>query len=376
MGRKIVDWLVKNIILPRYKNIKNPGFIIISLKSQKGKDVFIRQVLFPENLVRDIETRIEQNKCENVTELYNIGVSLGWNFAKMFSIPSIESDTRKEVENYARFTSKWNFSTWTKDTQLKELDLDNKRIEFEFDQHIVCRHNGKGYIITEGAEAGVGKYLFCDETIETVQLKCQGRNDEKCETLWATRDDLKKNNIEYKEGKVLYEIKDFSKEKKFNTIQKAKYSNKSTYNMLQSRIFNFDGNLITYKNQVFFDCAVLLYYLMELILQKDNESREIVYQLSFDYGKKIAEDENSSYIPQLLAALGWGDTLITQEDDKISVHIFYFPWCSIINEGVEFLLFRGLLSGMLSSTLHRKIDLKIPEIIEKKDYVVMKFKEQ
>ena len=259
---------------------------------------------------------------------------------------------------------------------MKEIDLDNKRISYEFNQHIVCRENGKGYIITEGAQAGVGKYLFCDDTIEAVQLKCQGRNDDKCETLWASRDELKKKNVDYKEGKVLYEIDDFSKEKKFNTIQTARYTNKSTYNMLKSKIFNFDEGLVTYKDQVFFNCTVILYYLMELVLQQDKETKEIIYQLSFDYGREIAKNESHDFVPQILAALGWGDTLITQKQNNITVQIFYFPWCSIIEEGIEFLLFRGLLSGMLTSTLNRKINLKKSEKLTRDNYIVMKFSEK
>jgi hypothetical protein len=368
MGNNLLNWFLRNIVLPKYKLIKHPNFIIINFKDFRGKEIYFRQVLFPENILIEIENILE--KANNTKLLYNIGVTLGYNFAKLFGVPNVKNNSQKEVDNYSRFTFKWNFSTWCKDANLTYFNIDERKVDIEFDEHIICRKNGKGYILTEGAQAGFGKYLFCDNNIEAVQIKCQGRKDENCKTIWRTKKDLKKEKIDFKEGKVLYEINDFSKEKQFNLIQPAKYSKKSTYNMIKSNIFNLKDGHINFKNQVFFDCTVILYYLIELYLSKE---KKILFDIGFKYGSKISKGEKLDFIPDILSALGFGDTLITKSNNKIWVNITYFPWSCLINEKIEFNLFKGILSGMLSNALKRDVIIKESKKIMKNEYLIMQF---
>jgi hypothetical protein len=377
MGTLLVDWFIRNIVLPRYKNIKSPGFIVINFKPPKANEVYFRQVLFPEDIVAKIETifdRLNKKNKKNIIILYNIGASLGYNFAKIFSVPNVNKNNRDEIEKYFKFAFKWNFSTWCKDAQITEFDLDNKIIKLELDEHIICRKNGKGYILTEGAEAGFGKFLFCDNTMETIQEKCQGRKDKICKTIWASENYFKEHNIPYKKGEVLFEIDNPLDEKIYNSIQKPRYCTKSTYDLIKNKIFNINEGHITFKNEVFFDCTVLLYYLIEKYLPTDKKSQEELFTLGLEYGEKLAEHEKLEFIPQILSALGWGDTYITKKE-TIIVQINYFPWSSIIKEGVEFYLFRGMLSGMITKVLNRKISFTKYEKMIKNNSLTMIFRE-
>jgi predicted hydrocarbon binding protein len=355
---KLISWLIKKFIISNYKNYKFPGFIVVNFNT--SKNVFFREVLVPEDLISDIELKVINNNLNNKKVLYNnIGATLGYNFADLFGVPNLKNSSKEDVDKYARFTFKFNFSTWCKNAEIKKFDIDNHSAVLEFDNHIICRKNGLGTVLTEGAEAGFGKYLFSDKSIEVVQSKCQGRGDKTCLTNWESDKNSKSQNINI--------IHNYNLEKKFNSIKPLKYSAKSTYDMIKNKIFKLKEGNISLNNQTLFDCSVLLYYLLEIELPKIRGGGKLLYDIGFEYGSKIALNQPLKFIPDFLSATGWGDILITQKSNKIQVNLFYFPWSSLIDKAKDFYLFKGMLSGMLSSTLKRKIKLKKVRKILKKD---------
>jgi hypothetical protein len=355
----LMTWFIKKIILPRYEDYKSPGFLIVNFKT--FNEVYFREVLVPEYLIADIETKFYNNDSKNKKKLQYLGAVLGFNFAKMLRVPRLGHASKEEVEKYLKFSFKFNFSSWCNNSNFVELDLDRKTISLEFKDHVICRKNGLGYILTEGAQTGFAKYVFYDDKMEVLQEKCQGRGDNICTTTW--KENLKNKGSSFK----IPVLNNYNLEKKFNSIKPLKYSAKSTYNMISQKIFNLNDGKIIYKNNPFFNCSVLLYYLLETELPKIRGGGKLLYDIGFKYGSKIALNQPLKFIPDFLSATGWGDILITQKSNKIQVNLFYFPWSSLIDKAKDFYLFKGMLSGMLSSTLKRKIKLKKVRKILKKD---------
>lgn len=378
MGLKnnILSWFIKNFIISNYKNYKSPGFIIVSFKTPDKKDVYFREVLFPEDLLVEIEKKVLNfYKKDGKQVLYDIGVTLGYNFANIFGVPVVGKQKDDEIEKYITFTMKFNFSTWCKNAEIKFLDLKNHKIDLEIEDHVICRKNGEGIILTSGAESGFGKYLFNDKNYEVVQTKCVGRKDKFCETIWRSEQDLKKDKIDYIKGKVLVEIKDFQAEKNYNLIKPATFCKKSTFDFINSKIFLLDDGKIVYKNYVLFDCSSLLYYLIEEKIGLLKGGSKILYDTGFDYGRKIGVNNSAQLIPDLLSCFGFGDSVITQNNKQIQVTINHFPW-SILEKNVkDFSLIRGFISGILTEVLKRPVNLIHVEKLMQNDVFVLIFKE-
>jgi predicted hydrocarbon binding protein len=365
----ILDWFIKNFIIPRYKDYKSPGFIVVNFKNNQGEEVFFREVLIPEDIIIEIENRFyKKYKDKGKGRLYDIGVTLGYNFMKLLGAPCLKNNTKEEVEKYLKFTFKFNFSTWCKTAEFVKLDVDKHLMEMKLNGHVVCRKNGKGFILTEGSEAGVGKYAFSNNLVETVQKTCQGRKDKYCYTITAPISSLKKQKLNPIKDKILYIIKNPLEEKKFNSIIDAKYSTTSTYEMIQNKIFKIKEGKISYEEKFLFDCSIFLYYLLENFLVQLKDGGKLLYEIGFDYGKSLAKNKDLTFVKNILSATGWGDILISKDaKDKLIVNISSFPWTPLTEKQKNFNLFCGMISGMLSSSLKREIKLKKVKKTQMKD---------
>ena len=70
---KVVEWFIRNILLPRNELIDNPGFIINKV-TKEGGEVYLRDVFMPEQLFVKIEDRVtEQYGDEGAEALYSVG---------------------------------------------------------------------------------------------------------------------------------------------------------------------------------------------------------------------------------------------------------------------------------------------------------------
>ena len=94
-----------------------------------------------------------------------------------------------------------------------------------------------------------------------------------------------------------------------------------------------------------------------------------MFDVSFDYGKSLAEESKQelnnhtalgsaeSFITNYMSALGWGDILVMKKSRKYTVVSNYFPWTKWA-KNIKFIMFRGIISGLLSGFLNKKITLK------------------
>ena len=56
-------------------------------------------------------------------------------------------------------------------------------------------------------------------------------------------------------------------------------------------------------------------------------------------------------------ALGFGDILATIKKGKYKIYVNYFPWTKWANE-IDFIMFRGMLSGVIFGFTGKKVELK------------------
>jgi predicted hydrocarbon binding protein len=350
-----MDWYIRHFIVQKAIQYDKPGFVITKFKTPKG-EVFQREVFFPESLIVQIENKIVQSYGTNAKKvLYDIGKTLGYNFALIFKAPSLGTNTEEDVQKSCEFIIKYNFSTWAKNVEIKEFDIKNKTMTVEADQHIVCRTNGLGHILTEGAEAGFASYLLKDPKMEVTQKKCQGRGDDKCIILWGTSDYFEAHKIPYISGDVIFTFKEDLRDRKFNDITHIESSKESMYSLIKKGTFQYKDGKVSYLGERYFDSGILTYYLIEYGLQKLEGSNNILYEIGYSFGKTIATSKSQEYVNNYLSALGWGDVLFGVTAGKESVVLDHFPWCALEEQIPSFNLIMGLISGLVSGIRNKEL---------------------
>jgi predicted hydrocarbon binding protein len=350
-----MDWYIRHFIVQKAIQYDKPGFVITKFKTPKG-EVFQREVFFPESLITQIENRITQlHGSEGKKKLYDIGKTLGYNFALIFKSPSLGGNSEEEVKKYCEFVIKYNFSTWAKNVEIKEFDIRNKTMTVEADQHIVCHTNGLGHLLTEGAEAGFAAYLLNDPTMEVTQQKCQGRGDDKCIILWGTSEYFKKNNVPFIEGEILDTLKEDIRDRKFNDIARTESSKESMYSLIKKGTFQYKDGKVSYIGERYFDSGILTYYLLEFGLQNLKGSNDTLYDIGYEFGKPIGSSKSQDYVINYLSALGWGDVIFGTTGGKESVVLDHFPWCVTEEKMPKFNLIMGLVSGLISGIRNKEI---------------------
>lgn len=358
-----MDWFIRHFIVQKAIRYDNPGVVITKFKTSSG-EVFQREVFFPESLIIDLEKEIVKKFGEKGKQvLYDIGKTIGYNFAYIFKAPSLKMNTIDEVEKFIEFVIKYIFATWAENITINELDIQNFKLNIQVDQHIVCRTDGLGLIFTEGAEAGFASYVFSNEEVEVVQIECQGRGDNVCVIQWGLKKFFDEQNINFFKGNIFFKIKNDIRDRIFNDYSKKISSNESMYSLIKKGIFQYKEGKITYLNERYFDSGIITYYLIEYGLKQLKAVDEVIYNIGFEFGKKIAMNKEKSYILNIFSALGWGDINLLYGRGKDFVIINYFPWCVIESKLDKFPLIMGLISGSLSSLKNKEIHLRQMEKI-------------
>jgi len=111
-----------------------------------------------------------------------------------------------------------------------------------------------------------------------------------------------------------------------------------------------------YRGDRYFGCEASVIYLLEDELRKIG-AEDILFDVSFNYGKKVAmevHDDYRTYITDYMSALGWGDVYML---GKTRSGCDYFPYTNY-SKNSDFVLFKSLISGLLSGLLDKDIKLK------------------
>ena len=360
---KIVSWFVQNILLPKVERIDAPGFITIITVTGKEK-VNIRELFLPEKLLIELEKKIvKKYKYNGKFCLYSIGKNFGYIYSILSGYSTIR-DNKKDFLDFAYFLVRWVEATYAKRISHK-IDYKNKIFQMKMDNYIICRKNGLGYLLTSGGVAGIWAHVVCDPTIEGVQTKCQGRGDKECELICAPAEILKKRKLKFFRETNLGKLELDSDYKDINKIRKTEFARHSLKDLIDSGFFKYSQGVIHYKNERHFLCEASLFYILEKEIKKLKGGEKILFDVSFDYGRNLAEKEEKikdpkivgNFITDYMSALGWGDILVLNKAGKYSVISNYFPWTKWVGD-INFTMFRGIISGLLSGFLNRKITLK------------------
>lgn len=361
---KIVTWFIRNIIIPRNEIINNPGFIVLKLSVEK-EETSLREILIPEYIISELEKIIvEKHKNKGKQVLYSAGKKFGYRYSKSSKYPNIETASKKEFLNFSYIVVRYVEAVCAKKMNHK-IDIENKVFRIEMEDYIVCNKNGLGYILTDGSIAGIWAYEIVNPNAEGVQIKCQGRNDKKCEMICAPDKYLKENKINFLKESDLSNLEILQRDyNSINEIRPAKFATNSFEKLLDSGFLKQKGGVITAKEGRYMLLEASLMYLLERELKKLKGGLKVLWDVSLDFGKKLADisgrDDPARIIMDLFPALGFGDIYVERTDKSKSgyrIIVNYFPWTRWADE-VEFTMFRGMLSGVISCSTGKKIELK------------------
>ncbi len=352
---KIIDWYIRNIYFPKFEIIDKPAFICERVGQQK--DNYLREITLNENFIVNLENSL---KKENST-LYYIGKKFGYNYSNLSKFTNIKSATKKDILRDAYFLVRYIEAISSYGKLTHKIDYDKKIFTLNMKDYIVCSKNGLGYIFSFGSIGGIWSYVMQDLTIEAVQPKCQGRGDKECLVIAAPYETLIKMGYKPIRCEEIEKVEMSQEYKKFNEIRPTKWATKSLKNLIDSGIFEYKHGQVTYKGERFFLCEASFMYILEKELKKIKNGLKILWDCSFEFGKNLAKisgkQDPCKFITDFFSALGFGDILVLKKKGKYEITVKYFPWFNYEKE-IDFTMFRGMLSGVISGFTGKEIVLK------------------
>lgn len=343
---KAINWYIKNIEMPKKEILDRPGFIGENLSGKD--DVYLRNVALPEAIFVKIENNIDKPEL-----LYSIGKKFGYRYAMISELPRYSEHKEKKFRESTYSVMKYmeSISYW-KEGKFN-LNYDEKVLDLILEEFMVCNKNKKGNLFL-GAAAGLWSYMAEKDKAEAVQLKCQGRGDEKCRIKCGPRAELT-NNFEV--DMSLYDIDIFRDYRIHNEIKDIKYAESSMEDFEKIGFFEHRDGLF-YHND--FRYIWTESSLVELLGSDLNKFDETLFNSAYQTGKEIPRDTSNrnleKFIVEYLSATGWGDTKIKKKNGAYQVHSLMFPWTRFTDD-TSFPVFRGLVSGMIAEFEQREVRL-------------------
>jgi len=357
MKDKMLWWFVKNIIMPRNEIIDIPGFIVLRI-SDKTRKVNLREILLPENLISEFEKNIiKKYGFFGKQLLYSIGKKFGYRFALVSNYPKVNNEDA--FSHFSYFLVRYLESIYAKKLE-HFIDFKDKIFTIKAKNWIVCSKNGLGYMLFDGVGAGMLSYAFNDVSMEGVQIKCQGRGDENCELVCAPPEYFRNKKIQFLMEKECsnFEFNAF-KYNKINAIRNVHYASNSFRKIIDAGFVKYSEGTINIKDERLLLIEASIMYILENDLKKVKKGLDVLWDVSFEWGVKFAEkagkQDPAKFIMDFFPALGFGDIYVTKRPWKVFVN--YFPWTELA-EGCDLVMFRGMLSGIISGMEGRKVELK------------------
>jgi hypothetical protein len=360
---KIVNWFIQNIIIPKREIIDNPGFVITTF-TDKNVATYLRDLILPEQLFELIESGIiEEYGKDGSQALYSTGKKFGYLYSSLSTFPTINDCSKKDFLDFAYFLVRYMEVTFARQAE-HEIILDEKTFTISFKDYVICRHNGFGHIMSEGGITGIWAYLMQDKYIDGVQLECEGRGDNRCYVLCAPEKKLLEKTDRFFCEKNLQEHKFDDIYRTMNEIRQTKYSHNSLKNLLDIGFFEYDEGFFSFQNLRFFGCESHILYILEQEISKLKDGEQILFNICFEYGKKLqevyGETDYQKFIMDFFPAIGFGD-IVVMNSNNLSITASYYPW-TIFSENSKYIIFRGIMSGFVSSALGNKIEFNKVDI--------------
>ncbi len=354
---RVVTWWIKNILLPQREIIDKPGFIVTTFTEHK-RTTYLREFFLSEQLFEFIENKIVEKYGDNGRQaLYSAGKKFGYLYASMSNFPTINDISVKELSDFAYLVLRYIEGTYAKRAK-HELNFEEKILTISFDDYIICRHNGLGYIMLDGAVSGLWAYELQDKTVEAIQLECQGRGNNHCFFISAPVEKLKeKTNQIFQETDLSGQKLDDSY-RTLNQIREAAYSTNSLRSLIDHKFFKYKEGILSYKAIRFFHCESHILYLLEQEISKLPDGEKTLFDACFNYGKFLQEiyggKNYKKFIIDYYPALGFGDISI-RDSKEFNITSIYYPW-TIYSKNSKFIIFRGIMSGIISNSLDKSIE--------------------
>jgi hypothetical protein len=348
---KVVDWYLRNVFLSKTEVINSPGYICEHLGKQK--DVFLREIAVPEDMLVDIEKSFPPER------LYCIGKKFGYRYALLSDFPTIKGSTKDEFMSNAYFLVRYMESVSYGKRIEHTIDYEKRVFRIVMDDYVICRKSGLGYLFSSGGVGGLWSYVISDPGAEGVQTRCQGKGDKKCEVMCAPSGELKKLGLSFFRATETKDLGFDPAYGRINQIRGAKYAKNSLKDSIDSGFFRYTHGMITYKDQRLFLCEASFLYILEKELGKKGSKK--LFDLAFSWGRKLASSEKKqgpeNFMMDFLPALGWGDMLVRKTGSGYEVLADLFPWTKWYKD-IDYSIFRGLVSGMISGFTGKKTELK------------------
>jgi hypothetical protein len=146
-----------------------------------------------------------------------------------------------------------------------------------------------------------------------------------------------------------------------NKIVKTSHATKSLKEMVASGMFEYAHGIMKFKGDRYFLLESSCSYLIEEELTRLTSSEDLIFQSAFKFGNSLITrtHQDTKFITDYMSALGWGDVYVTIKDSKYRVISSHYPWTEY-SKNSKFIIFRGLLSGMLSAITGK--DIKLNEV--------------
>jgi hypothetical protein len=370
---RVVTWWIQNIVTPKREIIDKPGFVITTF-TEKDQMTYLREIFFAEELFELIENKIVQKYGNQGKQtLYSAGKKNGYLYASISNFPDIKENSKKTVSDFAYLFVRYCEGVFAQKAK-HEIDIDKKIFSMALDEYIVCRHNGHGYIMNDGGSAGIWAYLMQDKSIEGIQLECQGRGDEKCLVICAPKEELLtqkdkifyENNLTDQKFDEIYQIR--------NEIREDTYAQLSLKDMIDAGFFDYKKGILSYKNSRFFGSESHIFYILEQEISKLDDGEQTLFDICVEYGKSLrqlyGERDYQKFIMDFFSALGFGDITFLDSNTLVAS---YYPW-TIFSEKSKYIIFRGVLSGIVSDSLEKKVEFNEYKI-DVEDFLTLTIKQ-
>ncbi len=342
LGFNELSKLLSNQVLDYSK----PGFII----TRFGVNVSKRDLMACEDFLCLLEQNvIEREGEEGKKFLYLVGKTFGYNFGIISFFPNIKNKNFSRDEATSIFLDflKMIRNIWGEELIVDKMDLDSKKIKYLFKNFIVFRKNGFGYSIVDGSGTGIFDFFVDDD-------RCEG-----------VRTVLNKNefvvNISHTNFYLPVEKYDFDQKENLILNEVTMINKRSLKDFIDSGILEYKKNSFFIGNYCFFQCEISFFYILEFEFNK-KAWNDLLFDSAFAFSKNFFDDvlnkfpmidEKSAFASNFLSALGLGD--VNFFTDKVVCK--FLPFHPLARK-IDFMFFKGIFSGALSSINGKNIFLR------------------
>lgn len=374
----LVGLYIKQFIIPRALIFDKPGFV--SFRISGKTNVYARQVLMPEDFFVKLEKRIvDVYGDEGKIGLYSAGKKFGYSFAQLGRFENINDHPGESIRDWIVIAGKFIEGTYASELR-PDIDIAKKIVDSRLRNFVICRKLGYDFFFATGGAAGVIAWIFQDKDIEGYYYDSRLTGEEHtCRVLCAPYE-----IIERRSGKNIFRengLSDLNQDlafyNKFNEVTEFE-NGKSFSEYIDAKIFSYERGIIKLRpnNERFFLMETSGMYILETELKKRGMSAEI-FDVAYTVGEELfggfSYDVKAS--SDLMMAFGWGEIiLLPNAKNTMRVIINHFP-CTKWYKDIDFLIIRGLLSGIFSRIYNRVIKFDKPEIDMHNSYLSLVFNE-